>query len=74
MQSQDYCLLEYALQEQDLHPVWCKGMMIPPPSAAIKSKQRFWTSARILSAAFTIDGWPGAWSDDLAPPQGLGVP
>ena len=27
-------------------------------------------SARILSAAITIDGWPGAWSDDLAPCRG----
>ena len=43
MQSQDYCLLEYALQEHDLHPVGCKGMTIQPPSAAIKSEQRFWT-------------------------------
>ena len=29
-------------------------------------------SARILSAAITIDGWPGAWSDDLAPRRGYG--
>ena len=42
MQSQDYCLQEYALQEQDLHPVACKGMTIQPPSAAIKSEQRLW--------------------------------
>ena len=27
-------------------------------------------SARILSAAITIDGWPDAWSDDLAPRRG----
>ena len=44
MQSQEYYLLEYALQEQDLHPVSCKGMTIQPHSAAIKS-------ARISSAA-----------------------
>ena len=41
-------------------------MTILSPAAAIKSEQRFFT-ARILSAAITIDGWPGAWSDDLAP-------
>ena len=28
----------------------------------------------LLSAAITIDEWPGAWSDDLAPAGGLGVP
>ena len=27
-------------------------------------------SARILSAAITIDRWTGAWSDDLAPRRG----
>ena len=27
-------------------------------------------SARILSAAITIDGWTGAWSDALAPRRG----
>ena len=43
MQPHDYCLQEYALQEHDLHPVGCKGMAIQPPSAAIKSEQRFWT-------------------------------
>ena len=44
MQSQDYCLQKYALKEQDLlHPVGCKGMIIQPPSAAIKSEQKFWT-------------------------------
>ena len=31
-------------------------------------------SVRILSAAITIDGWTGALSDGLAPPQGLGGP
>ena len=35
MQSQDYCLQEYALQEQDLHSICCKGMTIQPPSAAL---------------------------------------
>ena len=53
MQSQEYYLLEYALQEQDLHPVCCKGMTIQPPSAAIKS-------ARILSAAITCTPLPPA--------------
>ena len=43
MQPHDYCLQEYALQEHDLHQVGCKGMAIQPPSAAIKSEQRFWT-------------------------------
>ena len=43
MQPHDYCLQEYALQEHNLHPVGCKGMAIQPPSAAIKSEQRFWT-------------------------------
>ena len=62
-------------------PAKIKGqtlLTILPPSAAIKSEQRFWTShhnlcpksARILSAAITIDGWPGAWSNDLAPRRG----
>ena len=31
-------------------------------------------SVRILSAAITIDRWTGAWSDNLAPQQGLGYP
>ena len=40
----------------------------PFSSAKIREK-----SARILSAAITIDGCPGAWSDAFAP-KGLGVP
>ena len=42
MLSQEYYLLEYALQKLDLHPVGCEGMTIHPLSAAIKSKQRFY--------------------------------
>ena len=60
MQSQDYCLQEYALQGQDLHPCLPrKDDSAPFSSNKIRAK-----SERILSAAITCTSFPNyraAW-------------